>query len=175
MSKVYHRILQIVGNVIAVEAEGVAYNELAEVSGKFGSSLAQVIRLQDKRVYLQVFAGSRGIGTGDEVRFLGHQMQVSGSDDLLGRIFNGRGAARDNRPPVTDSLIDIGGPSVNPAKRVIPRNMIRTGIPMIDVSTRWSNRRSCRSSRWRASPTTNCWRGSPCRRKWISSSSAAWD
>ena len=133
MSKVYHRILQIVGNVIAVEAEGVAYNELAEVSGKFGSSLAQVIRLQDKRVYLQVFAGSRGIGTGDEVRFLGHQMQVSGSDDLLGRIFNGRGAARDNRPPVTDSLIDIGGPSVNPAKRVIPRNMIRTGIPMIDV------------------------------------------
>ncbi|MBQ4107587.1 MAG: V-type ATP synthase subunit B [Lentisphaeria bacterium] len=133
MSKVYHRILQIVGNVIAVEAEGVAYNELAEVTGKFGSSLAQVIRLQDKRVYLQVFAGSRGIGTGDEVRFLGHEMQVSSSDDLLGRIFNGRGAARDNRSPVTDSLIDIGGPSVNPARRVIPRNMIRTGIPMIDV------------------------------------------
>ena len=30
-------------------------------------------------------------------------------------------------------MIEIGGPSVNPAKRIIPRNMIRTGIPMIDV------------------------------------------
>jgi V/A-type H+-transporting ATPase subunit B len=30
-------------------------------------------------------------------------------------------------------MIPIGGPSVNPAKRIIPRNMIRTGIPMIDV------------------------------------------
>lgn len=30
-------------------------------------------------------------------------------------------------------MIEIGGPSVNPAKRIIPKNMIRTGIPMIDV------------------------------------------
>ena len=133
MRKVYHRIIQIVGNVIAVEADNVVYNELAEVTGKRGTSLAQVIRLQDNRVYLQVFAGSRGISTDDEVRFLGHEMQISSSDELLGRIFNGRGAARDNRPPITDSMIDIGGPSVNPAKRIIPRNMIRTGIPMIDV------------------------------------------
>ena len=30
-------------------------------------------------------------------------------------------------------MVDIGGPSFNPAKRVIPKHMIRTGIPMIDV------------------------------------------
>jgi V/A-type H+-transporting ATPase subunit B len=30
-------------------------------------------------------------------------------------------------------MINIGGPSVNPAKRIIPRHMVRTGIPMIDV------------------------------------------
>jgi V/A-type H+-transporting ATPase subunit B len=29
--------------------------------------------------------------------------------------------------------VDIGGPSVNPVKRIIPRRMIRTNIPMIDV------------------------------------------
>ncbi len=133
MRKVYHKIIQIVGNVIAVEAENVAYNELAEVTSARGTSLAQVIRLQDNRVYLQVFAGSRGISTNDEVRFLGRPMQVSSSDKLLGRIFNGRGAARDSRTAITDDMIDIGGPSVNPAKRVIPRNMIRTGIPMIDL------------------------------------------
>jgi V/A-type H+-transporting ATPase subunit B len=30
-------------------------------------------------------------------------------------------------------MIEIGQPSVNPAKRIIPNKMIRTGIPMIDV------------------------------------------
>lgn len=133
MRKVYHKIIQIAGNVITVEAENVAYNELAEVTSARGTSLAQVIRLQDNKVSLQVFSGSRGISTGDQVMFLGHEMQVSASEDLLGRIFNGRGLPRDNRPELSDDLIDIGGPSVNPAKRIIPKNMIRTGIPMIDV------------------------------------------
>ena len=133
MRKVYHKIIQIAGNVITVEADNVGNNELAEVRTSRGSSLAQVIRLQDQKVYLQVFAGSRGISTGDEVRFLGRPMQVSSSDDLLGRTFTGSGQPRDSRPPIEEEMITIGGPSVNPAKRVIPRKMIRTGIPMIDV------------------------------------------
>jgi V/A-type H+-transporting ATPase subunit B len=133
MRKVYHQIIRISGNVITVEADSVAYNELAEVTSIRGTSLAQVIRIDGRKVSLQVFAGSRGIGTEDQVRFLGREMMVSGSDALLGRVFNGRGGARDNRPDITDELIPIGTPSVNPAKRIVPRNMIRTNIPMIDV------------------------------------------
>jgi len=133
MRKVYHKISHIAGNVITVEADGVAYNELAEVESSRGVSLAQVIRLDGKKVSLQVFAGSRGISTRDQVRFLGHEMQVSGSLDLLGRVFNGRGVPRDGRPDVNSELVEIGAPSVNPAKRIIPRNMIRTNIPMIDL------------------------------------------
>ena len=133
MRKVYHKIIHIAGNVITVEADDVSYNELAEVTSARGVSLAQVIRLADGKVSLQVFAGSRGISTGDQVRFLGRPMQVSSSDALLGRVFSGRGTPRDGRPEVVSDLVEIGGPSVNPAKRVIPRNMIRTNIPMIDV------------------------------------------
>ena len=133
MRKVYHKIIQIAGNVITVEAAGVANNDLAEVTSVRGTSLAQVIRLLDNKVFLQVFNGTRGINTGDEVRFLGHPMRVSASDALLGRIFTGAGVPRDGRPELRDNMIEIGGPSVNPAKRIIPRKMIRTGIPMIDV------------------------------------------
>ena len=133
MHKVYHKIIHIAGNVITVEADDVSYNELAEVTSARGVSLAQVIRLADGKVSLQVFAGSRGISTGDQVRFLGREMQVSSSEALLGRVFTGRGTPRDGRPEVTSDMVDIGGPSVNPAKRIIPRNMIRTNIPMIDV------------------------------------------
>ncbi|MCQ2397156.1 MAG: V-type ATP synthase subunit B [Lentisphaeria bacterium] len=133
MRKIYHQIIQISGNVITLEAENVANGELAEVRSGDRSSLAQVIRLDGKRVSLQVFAGARGISTDAEVRFLGRQMQVAATTDLLGRIFTGNGAPRDGGPALTDNMVEIGGPSVNPACRIIPRKMIRTGIPMIDI------------------------------------------
>ncbi len=133
MRKVCSRILSISGNVITVKADNVAYEELAEVSTSKGKSLAQAIKLQQDLVYLQVFAGARGISTGDEVRFLGHPMKVGFSDNMLGRIFNGSGSPRDKGASIAESAIEIAGPAVNPAKRIIPRRMIRTNIPMIDV------------------------------------------
>lgn len=133
MRKVCTKILNIAGNVVAVNAERVAYDELARISTARGESLAQVIRLDGKTVYLQVFAGARGISTGDEVQFLGHPMQVGFSKNILGRIFDGSGNPRDNGPAITENMIEIAGPSANPAKRVIPKTMVRTNIPMIDI------------------------------------------
>ena len=133
MHRVYHRIERIAGNVITVQATGVTYRELAQVTSGQGVSLAQVIRIEGGRVDLQVFAGSRGISTDSQIRFLGHTMQVPFSESLMGRIFTGSGVPRDKGPAIHENLIEIGGPSVNPAKRIIPRNMVRTGIPMIDV------------------------------------------
>ena len=133
MRKVYNRILSVSGNVITVKANDVAYEELAEITTRRGKSLAQVIKLEDDIVSLQVFAGSRGVSTSDEVRFLGHPMQVSFSENMLGRIFDGSGIPRDDGPSIAENVIPIAGPSVNPAKRIIPKRMIRTNIPMIDV------------------------------------------
>ena len=133
MRKVYSKIEAISGNVITVSATDVKYGDLAVISSAHGESLAEVIRMKGEKVSLQVFSGGRGISTGDEVRFLGHSMKVSFSDNLMGRIFDGSGRPRDNGPTLEENMIEIGGPSVNPAKRIIPRNMVRTGIPMIDV------------------------------------------
>ncbi|MDD5771270.1 MAG: V-type ATP synthase subunit B [Candidatus Omnitrophica bacterium] len=133
MQKVYTNIIQIAGDVITVEAEGVGYLDIAEIATRRGASLAQVIRIDSKKVFLQVFAGSRGISTGDKVRFLGHPMRVATGENLLGRIFNGSGLPLDHGPVLSDDMVDIGAPPVNPVKRVIPNKMIRTGIPMIDV------------------------------------------
>ncbi len=133
MQKIYSKIDAIAGNVITVTADGVKYGDLAVISSSYGDSFANVIRLEGDKVAMQVFSGGRGISTGDEVRFLGHPMQVSFSDNLLGRIFTGSGSPRDNGPMLEENMIEIGGTSVNPAKRIIPRNMIRTGIPMIDI------------------------------------------
>ena len=133
MNKVFNRIESITGNVITVRAEGVRYNELAQINTRFGKSLAQVNKIDGDLVSLQVFAGGQGVSTGDEVRFLGHEMRVSFSEDLLGRIFNGSGEPRDKGPALTDNMKPIGGPSVNPTKRILANRMMRTNIPMIDM------------------------------------------
>ena len=133
MQKVYTKIESIVGNVISVKADGVRSGDLAEVTTKTGKSYANVIKLDGELVSLQVFSGASGISTGDSVRFLGVPMRVSFSDNLLGRVFDGAGKPRDNGPELEDNMIPIGGPSVNPARRIVPKNMIRAGIPMIDV------------------------------------------
>lgn len=133
MQKVYTKIESIVGNVISVKADGVRSGDLAEVTTRTGKSFANVIKLDGDLVSLQVFSGAGGISTGDSVRFLGVPMRVSFSDNLLGRVFDGAGKPRDNGPDLEDNMIPIGGPSVNPARRIVPKNMIRTGIPMIDV------------------------------------------
>ncbi|MEE1185484.1 MAG: V-type ATP synthase subunit B, partial [Acutalibacteraceae bacterium] len=133
MNKVYNRIESIIGNVITVRANGVQYKELAQINTRFGKSLAQVNKIEGDIVSLQVFAGGQGVSTGDEVRFLGREMRVSFSEDLLGRIFNGSGEPRDKGPALTENMKSIGGPSVNPTKRILANRMMRTNIPMIDM------------------------------------------
>ena len=133
MKKIYSKIESINGSVITVRATDVKYGELAEIETSFGTSLAEVNRIAGDLVSLQVFAGGRGVSTGDKIRFLGHEMQVSFSEDLMGRIFDGAGVPRDKGPALKDNLVPIGGPSVNPSKRIIAKRMIRTGIPMIDM------------------------------------------
>ena len=133
MHKVYHRIDHLAGSVVTLRAEGASYHELAEITSRLGTSLGQVIKIDGDQVSLQVFAGLRGVATDARVRFLGRPMQIPFSDALMGRVFTGGARPRDNGPALEDGLIDIGTPSVNPAKRVIPSRMVRTGIPMIDV------------------------------------------
>ena len=133
VNKVYNRIESINGNVITVRANDVKYKELAQIQTRFGKSLAQVNKIDGDIVSLQVFAGGQGVSTGDEVRFLGREMRVSFSEDLLGRIFNGSGEPRDKGPALTENMKPIGGPSVNPTKRILANRMMRTNIPMIDM------------------------------------------
>ncbi len=133
MRKYYTRIENIAGNVATLKASNVGYEELAMLEGKWGQSLCQVIRMAGDDVYLQVFSGTRGLSTGDQVSFLGSSMRFNFSDNLFGRIFSGGGEPRDNRSPLTENLVEVGGPAVNPAVRLMPHEMIPTNIPMIDV------------------------------------------
>jgi V/A-type H+/Na+-transporting ATPase subunit B len=90
MRKVYDRIIDMRGNLITVAAQGVSLGEVARVQKKNGTStFASVLRITGELVTLQVFENTRGISTGDQVTFLGRQIQATFSDALLGRRLNG--------------------------------------------------------------------------------------
>ena len=133
-NKIYHRIDALSGSIATLRAEGVKYGEVAEIESRAGTSLAQTIKLDGENVTLQIFEGARGVDTSAKVRFLGRQMRIPFSDALRGRAFTGAGKPRDGGPSLEGcGTIEIGRPSVNPAKRVVPKKMVRTNIPMIDL------------------------------------------
>lgn len=134
MKTIYERINDMRGNLITVTAEGVSLGELARVDMKDGRSVfASVLRIEGDQVTLQVFQSTRGISTGDRVTFLGREMQAQYGDALLGRRLNGAGVPIDGGPAIVGEAIDIGQPSFNPTRRIIPREMVKTNIPMIDM------------------------------------------
>ena len=133
MREIITRIEEITGNIATLRAEDVGLGELAVIQSPGRTTLGQVIRVAGDRATLQVFGGTKGIATNDGVRFLGRPMGVRYGPSLLGRIFNGSGRPIDGGPEPVEEEIPIGGPSFNPARRIIPQQMIRTNIPMIDL------------------------------------------
>ena len=134
MKKIYDHILDMRGNLITVMAENVGLGELAKINKKDDtSSYASVLSFDKDKVTLEVFQSIRGISTGDKVTFLKRGMQAIYTPNMLGRCFNGVGEPLDGGTELLGDAIDVNIPSFNPVKRIVPKEMVKTNIPMIDV------------------------------------------
>lgn len=136
MKKYYYKIDSIIEPIIILKAFNVFYGELAVIyKANQDTALAQVVAIKGHDIYLQVFGGTNGIRIDDRVEFKGtsHHL-IFAPELLLGRIFNGSGKAIDNRPNIDQGeRLDLLSPTINPTKRVLPQQIINTGIPMIDM------------------------------------------
>lgn len=128
--KIYTQLEQITKATVTLRATDVTNDELARVSGR----LAQVVKIKNDLVTLQVFAGTEGIPTNAEVEFFGEPPALNVSEELSGRFFNAYGNPIDGGPVVEGERRFIGGPSVNPYKRRQPSELIPTGIAGIDLN-----------------------------------------
>lgn len=128
--RIYTKIQQITKATCTVQATGVGYEELAMVAGK----PAQVVKIIEDKVTLQVFSGTEGIPTNAEVVFLGKAPSLKVSEALAGRFFNAYGQPIDGGPEIEGEEREIGGPSVNPVRRKQPSELITTGIAGIDLN-----------------------------------------
>lgn len=128
--KIYTKITQITKATCSVKATDVGYDELATVDGR----LAQVVKIINDEVTLQIFEGTEGIPTNAEVVFLGKAPSLKVGDQLAGRFFNAYGDPIDGGPIPEGEERQIGGPSVNPVRRKQPSELIATGISGIDLN-----------------------------------------
>jgi len=132
----YRKVSSIHGALIFLKGvDKIALGDRVVIRDKDGLRRnGQVIRTSKEVVMVQVFEGTENLDLENTwVRFLDEPFELALSPDMLGRIFNGIGEPRDDRPPIISSLRrNVNGSPVNPAARAYPREFIQTGISTID-------------------------------------------
>ena len=114
---------------------GVTYNELGEIELANGETRrCRVLEINGSNALVQLFEASTGINLAEsKVRFLGRQMELPVSPDMLGRVFDGLGRPIDDGPEIIPQMrLDVNGKPMNPAARRYPQEFIQTGISAID-------------------------------------------
>ena len=136
MPKEYKTIQEVAGPLMLVrKVEGVAYNELGEIELANGEKRnCRVLEIDGTDALVQLFEPSSGINLAEsKVRFLGRQMELGVSEDMLGRVFDGLGRPIDGGPAIIpDKRLDVNGTPMNPAARSYPQEFIQTGVSAID-------------------------------------------
>ncbi|MBN1496033.1 MAG: V-type ATP synthase subunit B [Spirochaetes bacterium] len=136
MQREYKTIRNIVGPLILVEGvRGAKFEELVEITLPGGEiRRGRVINLAYDTALVQVFEGTSGIDVPEtRISFRGRGIELSLSDDILGRVFNGLGGPIDGGPAIIpEKRMNINGAPLNPFARDYPSEFIQTGISSID-------------------------------------------
>ncbi len=137
MSRVAFKTLaKIAGPLIFVEGvDNAAYGEMVEIKLVNGQRRqGQVLDTRQGLAIVQVFGATVGLTTeGTSTTFLGETAQLSVSDEMLGRVFDGLGNPRDNGPKIQSKhKVDLIGSGINPYAREEPSEFIQTGMSNID-------------------------------------------
>ena len=136
MAKQYKTIEEVAGPLMLVKSvSDVAYNELGEIELANGEKRrCRVLEINKSDALVQLFEPSYGINlSNSKVRFLGKQMELGVSPEILGRVFDGLGNPIDNKPPILPKMrLNVNGNPMNPAARVYPNEFIQTGVSSID-------------------------------------------
>ncbi|MBI2133315.1 V-type ATP synthase subunit B [Candidatus Woesearchaeota archaeon] len=136
MEKEYKTITKIAGPLIFVKkTEPIGYADMVKIQTPSGEiKTGQVLDTSDDVVVVQVFEGTSGLDVQTRVKFLGENIKLPVSEELLGRILNGAGKPIDGGPEIIpDEKIDITGAAINPVARASPSDFIQTGISTIDL------------------------------------------
>ena len=135
----YLGLSQINGPLIVLEGvRDASFDEIVEITVEGNQKkLGRIIELYEDKAVIQVFEGTENMSLRNtHTKLTGHPLEISLSEDILGRTFNGIGQPIDGLGNIVSDLKrDINGQPLNPCSREYPRNYIKTGISAIDCLT----------------------------------------
>jgi flagellum-specific ATP synthase len=129
------RVAKIVGLTIESIGPHVTVGEACLISSADKSKhvLSEVVGFKDNRILLMPLDDMEGIGPGSHVESIGHQLQVSVSDKLLGRVLDGLGKPIDGLGPLyTNELYNIENGAPDPLTRDRIEDILPIGVKAID-------------------------------------------
>jgi len=84
------KVKGIIANLVIVETnEPVAQNEICMIMHNQEKLMAEVIKINGSKVYVQVFESTRGLKTGSKVEFSGHMLEVELGPGILSKNYDG--------------------------------------------------------------------------------------
>ncbi|MDR0751598.1 MAG: V-type ATP synthase subunit B [Christensenellaceae bacterium] len=136
MLKEYKTIKEVVGPLMLVDGvSGVKYDELVEIRQNEGPlKHGKVLEINGDKALVQLFEGSSGLKISEaRAKFLGRGIELSCSEDMLGRVFDGMGRPKDGGVAIIpEKKYNVNGQPINPVARNYPDEFIETGISSID-------------------------------------------
>ncbi|MCK5140812.1 MAG: V-type ATP synthase subunit B, partial [Candidatus Heimdallarchaeota archaeon] len=135
----FKTVTEVSGPLMFVDLKGmggVSYGEMVEIQTTAGERRrGQVLDISKDLAVIQCFEGTAGLETKDTIcRFLGETMRIGVSQEMLGRVFNGRGVPIDGGGDIVpDKILDVNGAPINPSARQYPKEFIETGVSTIDT------------------------------------------
>ncbi|MBQ1965000.1 MAG: V-type ATP synthase subunit A [Tidjanibacter sp.] len=84
------KVQGIISNIVIVETEGaVSQNEICYITIGGVKLMAEVIKVNGKNAYVQVFDSTRGLRIGTEVEFAGHMLEATLAPGIISRNYDG--------------------------------------------------------------------------------------
>jgi V/A-type H+-transporting ATPase subunit B len=118
------------GLLVVSGTPGVAFGDRVQIEDHGGTKRnGQVIRTSDEEVLILVFEGTEDLDLENTwVRYMDQPVEIALSHEILGRVFNGLGEPRDDRPPILSNIRRAVGGSAIFSGSGLPHNRLAAQI-----------------------------------------------
>ncbi len=80
----------IISNLVTIEVDGpVAQNEICYIDLSGTRMMAEIIKINGKEAFVQVYESTRGLKAGDKAEFQGHLLEIDLGPGILSSIYDG--------------------------------------------------------------------------------------
>ncbi|RME79994.1 MAG: V-type ATP synthase subunit B [Methanobacteriota archaeon] len=120
--------------LLVCRSDDFKFDDVVEVVHRGEKRLGKVISIDGEVCTVELLEGTYGLGEDSAVRTFAKPFTFPMSNLLLGRVLSGLGKPLDKKPSIVlGKEMNVNGAPLNPTKRTVPNNIVKTGFASIDL------------------------------------------